>query len=263
MVRRISPVKDSRDTDVLDAAHRVPSDPAFYETRYLELNPTLHEEDVEDKFQALRIVLQLVIPKLYIRLVGDIGCGSCSVLVKALDYLCQTAHKNIRGLGIDISSRILSLAKQHPNVSKVTANCEEIPLKNRSVSLGICFDVVEHVRDPRSLVREVARISRFAVFRIPLELSLYTRLNGNKGRLTKLRRQYGHIHHFSRSSAVRLIRAEFDVLFEDYAKIPNRCLLFDKLQDMLIRADLNQLFASLFGGFVILLVSSKATRTKT
>jgi ubiquinone/menaquinone biosynthesis C-methylase UbiE len=140
---------------------------------------------------------------------------------------------------------------------KLRSNCEDIPIEDKSISLCMCIDIIEHVIKPNLVLSEVARISNFAIFKIPLELSLFTFFAGNRQRLKKLKSKYGHIHHFNRRSLLRLIEENFEVLHEGYEKIPNRWYVLDKLQDVLIALGLKGLFAFIFGGFIILVVRSK------
>ncbi len=247
-------VIQTESSDIYDS--KPPSDP-FYELHYLKINPMLHEEDAEAKFQAIKKILKILLPIKKLKTIADIGCGSCAVLTKILDYLHKEVDEKISAVGIDISSQILLRCNKHRNLIKLRANCEYIPLENKSISLSLCIDIVEHSNDPSSLLKEVSRISEFAIFKIPLELCLYTKMKGNKRRLAKMKEQFGHIQHFSRGKILQLIQSHFDVIYEGYEKIPNRFFLLDKFQELLIKLGLKQLFAFLFGGFVILLTKSK------
>jgi hypothetical protein len=68
------------------------------------------------------------------------------------------------------------------------------------------------------------------MFKIPIEQSIYTILAGNKKRLEKLEKKFGHIHHFSRKAIIRLIEEEFEILYENYEIIPNRGLFLESIQ---------------------------------
>lgn len=229
----------------------------YYEEEYLKINPTLHEEDAESKFQAIRKCLEKVLLLSEIKSVADIGCGSCIALIKTLEYLHQRINVTIYAVGVDVSLQILLKGRQHPNLIKLRANCEDIPIESDSVSLCICMDIVEHVGNPELLLQEVERLSKFAIFKIPIELCLYTTLRGGERRLKKLERTYGHIHHFRRHTIVELLKRNFEIIYEAYEKIPNRSFLVDALQEFLLRLKLYRIYAAVFGGFIVLVVRSR------
>jgi SAM-dependent methyltransferase len=229
----------------------------YYEEEYLKINPTLHEEDAESKFLAIRKCLEKVSVASEIKAIADIGCGSCIALIKTLDYLHQRVDPDIYAVGVDVSLQILLKSKRHPHLIKLRANCEDIPIESDSMSLCICMDIVEHVNNPELLLQEVARLSKYAIFKIPVELCLYTTLRGRKRRLRKLEKTYGHIHHFNRNTVVELLKGNFEIKYEAYEKIPNRSFLIDALQEFLLRLKLYKVYAIVFGGFIILVAKSR------
>ena len=234
-----------------------PQHSAFYEKDYLLINPTLHKQDAEAKFQIIKECISIISPSNKIQTIADFGCGFCAVLIKILDYLHKKIDNNISAVGIDISSNILVNGGKQPYLIKLRSNCENNPLSDCSISLSFCIDLIEHVKNPNSLLREISRISKFAIFKIPIELSLFTVLKGGKKRLYKLERKYGHIHHFNRKSIIHNIENYFDIIYETYSKIPNRMFLIDKLQDIIIKLKLYKLYSISFGGFIILATKSK------
>ncbi|MFH1287978.1 MAG: class I SAM-dependent methyltransferase, partial [bacterium] len=234
------------------------TDIVFYEKDYLKLNPTLHEEDIETKFKSIVKALNVLRLKCRnIEIIADIGCGSCKLLIKILDYMHKNMDSKICALGIDVSFQILSIGEKHPNLIKLRTDAEKIPLENNSISLSLCIDIIEHINHPDLFLKEIARISQFAIFKIPLELCFYTTIKGGKQRLTKLKNQYGHIHHFNRNSIMQLVNEHFYIIYEDYEKIPNRAFFFDKMQEILLVSNLHHMFAFMFGGFIILLAKSR------
>jgi len=121
---------------------------------------------------------------------------------------------------------------------------------------------VEHIEKSNPLLQEVARISEFAIFKVPLELSLYTTFKGGAARLARLKQQYGHIIHFNRVNLLQLLRPHFDVLLESYEIIPNRNFVVEKVQKVPLYFRLHRAFAFLFGGFIVLLAKSRELLSK-
>lgn len=250
----------SRNLARIDSSDVFDSNPItvpFYEVDYVCKNPSLHEEDAEAKFQVIKGILKYLIEIAKPKTIADVGCGSCLVITKLLDYLHTEVDPEISGVGIDVSARILLHSEKHPSLVKLRADGSDIPLERKSISLTFCIDILEHVGDPKLLLAEVARISHFVILKVPLELSLYTTLKGGGSRLDKLSRQYGHMHHFDRQSLLRLITPYFEIIHEGYDVIPNRIPMLDLFQRLLISFKLKRLFRLVFGGFIILLVKSR------
>lgn len=228
----------------------------FYENEYLSINPNMHEDDSDAKYQIIKKSLKYIISENQVETIADIGCGSCLVLNKILTFLKREEDK-ISAVGIDISKTILLNSIKSPNIVKLRANCENIPIENKSITISFCIDILEHVNNPNLALKEVSRLSKFVIFKIPLELSFYTLLKGWRRRLNKLEKKFGHIHHFNRRDVFKLIQPYFDVKKIFYQKIPNRTLLFDFIQNFLLKKKLYFLFSCLWGGFIIIVCESK------
>lgn len=230
----------------------------FYENDYLNMNPDMHKDDSESKFHTIKEVLKYIILDTQVESIADIGCGSCVVLKKLLDYIKQeNNNNNIYAVGIDVSKTILLNGIKSHNIIKLRANCEDIPLESKSITISFCIDILEHVNNPILALKEVSRLSKFVIFKIPLELSLYTILKGWNYRLKKMEREFGHIHHFNRRDVFKLIQPFFYVKNIFYQKIPNRNVLFDYFQNFLLKYKLYSLFSCIWGGFIIIVGESK------
>jgi len=90
-----------------------------------------------------RTVLATVPPR---SLVLDAGCGTQSQVGALL------AGNGARVLGVDLVDR------GDPRISFAKSDLEHIPLRNASVDLVVSRSVMEHVRNPLIVWREVARI---------------------------------------------------------------------------------------------------------
>jgi len=63
------------------------------------------------------------------------------------------------------------------------------------------MDVIEHLEDYFSFLREIKSKSHYTLFHIPLDLSVQTVLRRNG--LLKVRESYGHIHYFTKELAIQ------------------------------------------------------------
>lgn len=102
------------------------------------------------------------------RFVVDLGCGPGGITVR------------LRGIhhlvGVDMD-RYYLLRFVEPNVPRIQARAEYLPLKNGSVSVIVAISLVEHIADPIAFFRELARVLepdgrivlQFPELRFPIE----------------------------------------------------------------------------------------------
>lgn len=103
----------------------------------------------------------------------DIGCGNGFISEQFLDRF--VVH------GLDVSENALSLAKKKGIVTqKIDENLTELPFESGSFDVVICLDVLEHLKDPEQMTREIHRVlkkdGRYIVC-VPNMLNLYNRLH--------------------------------------------------------------------------------------
>lgn len=82
----------------------------------------------------------------------DVGCGD-GALGAALRHRFKEIH------GVDISATAIARARsQGVNAVQVNLDAEPLPYPDGMFAAVTCLDVLEHVFDPRVLVRELARV---------------------------------------------------------------------------------------------------------
>jgi len=82
----------------------------------------------------------------------DIGCGDGT-----LGYFAKNKYKEV--YGVDISEEALKIAKKRDIiVEKVNLNEEKLPFENDYFDAVTCLDVIEHVFEPRDLIKEINRV---------------------------------------------------------------------------------------------------------
>ena len=128
----------------------------------------------------------------------DVGCGAGQV-AKAV----KGARPDMQVFACDVSRSALEAASASPDgVDFRLATAERLPFPDGEFDFVWIFDVLEHVEDPESVLREVARVLKpDAGFHIVLPLegqprTLY-RLVGTGTRWTAKVRHGGHIQIFS------------------------------------------------------------------
>jgi ubiquinone/menaquinone biosynthesis C-methylase UbiE len=147
---------------------------------YLKRYNTLHEEDSPWKISK---ILPLV-DKLFfyfdrneINLL-DVGGGAGLILSGVSTYIERSYGIKVNKFALDISAAMLEIQKRrNPDLKK--ALCENIcktSLASKEVDVTLLIDVLEHVPSPTEALREVRRISKFAILKVPLECSPFIRV---------------------------------------------------------------------------------------
>lgn len=141
----------------------------------------------------------------------DIGGGAGLVGKGVTDDLA--AH----GIDVDVWALDLSQeaidrqAQENPRLSRGFA--EDIcatSIGYKAVELSLAVDVVEHTRDPKQALREIRRISRYAILKVPIEHSVVQRVwdvvTGGEGRRKALREHFGHEYEFTLRQVREMVR---------------------------------------------------------
>jgi 2-polyprenyl-3-methyl-5-hydroxy-6-metoxy-1,4-benzoquinol methylase len=83
----------------------------------------------------------------------DVGCGSGTLLALLKD-------RGFRVRGVDFSSEAAAIAKSENDVDVAVGSLEEVRFTNDSFDVVTLFHVMEHVTNPRRVLKEVSRILR-------------------------------------------------------------------------------------------------------
>ncbi|MCD0458157.1 class I SAM-dependent methyltransferase [Roseiconus lacunae] len=159
----------------------------------------------------------------------EVGCASggfASMLLTATNDLAQ-----VRYSGIDISrSQIEAARRNHPKADTTfeVASATAIPWLDNSADLVIACEVLEHVGDPKSAIRELARVTRkHALVSVPRE-PIWRILNCLRGKyIAELANTPGHLQHFSRQRIRQMIAPEFRIVCERWP-LPWTMMLLEK-----------------------------------
>ena len=201
---------------------------------YLEKNPNWHVEESPWKVQHIMPMMkrQHLMPET----VCEVGCGAGEVL-----KLLQ-AHMNYTCTfwGYDISPQAFEMCKAKAN--------ERLHFKLADIrrdpdvffDLILVLDVIEHLEDYFSFLRDLKPKSRYKLFHIPLEISVQGVLRGKI--FLRNRELHGHLHHFTKETALQTLEdAGYEVL--DYSYSPEFELHTTLLQTNLMKLPRKLFFA--------------------
>lgn len=150
----------------------------------------------------------------------SVGCGE--------GYLLNKIDKG-EVWGIDLSGEAIKRAKEKlknkKNMNLLVADASEMPFKEKSFDKVECSEVVEHVLDPRKLIKEITRVSgdqAIIVFTIP-----------NEDLINRIKRALSSLHLFSLLLKDIPKKQEWhlhNLNYKNFLSIINRVLSIEKKQ---------------------------------
>jgi ubiquinone/menaquinone biosynthesis C-methylase UbiE len=135
----------------------------------------------------------------------DVGCGE-GFVIDCLDLPAIT--------GVDISKNALRVAKdKNLKCNLCTGSIYNLSFKKSSFDLVIATEVLEHLKEPDSALKEIRRVSKnYCIFSVPNEPYFRT-MNFLRGKnLTRLGNDLEHVQNWSSGEFVKLIKTYFDIV---------------------------------------------------
>jgi SAM-dependent methyltransferase len=127
----------------------------------------------------------------------EVGCGDGALL-------CELERRGFGGRlsGLEISDAAVAIARERPQIDAVERyDGVHVPGADGAHDLGILSHVLEHVPDPRALLREVARACSAVVVEVPLEANVSAR----RARKREHAAEVGHLQRLDRDGARRIV----------------------------------------------------------
>ncbi|NTG51056.1 class I SAM-dependent methyltransferase [Agrobacterium rhizogenes] len=225
----------------------------YVSDQYAELNPTWHEEDSPWKARQIEEIIRK--NGLRFETLCEVGCGTGEILLNL-----SRSFPKAQFAGYEISPHAYQRAKtkEKSNVSFHLANIVEE--KGSHHDVVVIADVIEHVEDYISFIKDLRPCGRYKIFHIPLDLSVQSVLRAWP--ITKLRANVGHLHYFFKDTAIATLKdCGYSVIDYKYTasrlELPNqaftsalmrlpRKLLFSINPDLAVR---------LLGGYSLLVLA--------
>lgn len=174
----------------------------YVDGTYLQHNPTWHAED--SRWKAERCSEFLTELAVRPSSICDVGCGTGGVLATLKETYPAASLS-----GFDISPTAIELAaRQHDGIHF----SEGAP--TGKYDLMLVMDVIEHVEDCFGFARRLRPHADLILFNVPLELTCLSLLRNG---LMPHRHTLGHIHYFSRDTALALLKdTGYEIVAERY-----------------------------------------------
>ena len=209
---------------------------------YLEKNPEWHAD--ESPFKVSQILRMLKRNQLEPKTIAEVGCGAGEV-VKLLQ---EQTDSRCRFWGYDISPQALELCRGRAN-DRLQFKLADISQEQGAFfDMILVLDVIEHVEDFFGFLRGIRSKSTLKIFHFPLDLSAQALIR-RRG-LLKRRELYGHIHYFTRETALAALKESGYQLMDEFytprcielakeriqkiARLP-RMVCFSLCQDLTVR----------------------------
>lgn len=158
-------------------------------------NPDWHEDDAPWKAAHIRTILER--NQIEWKTLADIGCGTGAIVgILSKDY----PQSRMEGFEVSPYAHDLSRKRASDNLSFSMENAFQ---SGKQFDVTMAIDVVEHVENPFEFLRAMRTMSRWQVIHIPLDMNALA--VGRGWVLPEARRALGHIHYFSRDSALSMI----------------------------------------------------------
>jgi cyclopropane fatty-acyl-phospholipid synthase-like methyltransferase len=221
---------------------------------YLEKNPNWHVD--ESPWKAKQVILMTTRNHVVPKTICEVGCGAGEVLRQLQGQM----DKECLFWGYDISPQAFELSSGRANER---LHFKQLDIRHEQevfFDLMLVLDVVEHVEDYYSFLREIRPKGQYKMLHIPLDLSVQTILRHNG--LLKVRESYGHLHYFTKEIALQAVKdSGYEVLDWSYTaraiELPsdefNRRLL--RLPRKLLFALLRDLAVRILGGWSLLILA--------
>ena len=172
---------------------------------YLDRNPTWHIE--ESSWKAQQVIRMIRNDHIDPKTICEVGCGAGEVLIQLQKYMSD----DCLFWGYDISPQAFELSKEKANARLKFQLADIRKEKDIFFDLILVMDVIEHLEDYYSFLRDIKPIGHYKILHIPLDLSVQTVLRGYG--LSHVRLTYGHLHYFTKEIAVQMLRdVGYDVI---------------------------------------------------
>jgi SAM-dependent methyltransferase len=221
---------------------------------YLERYPAWHSN--ESPWKAREIMKMIERSGIKPKSICEVGCGAGEIL----RLLQEEMDAECSFWGYEISPQAFELAKSKGN-ERLQFKLADFRLEDGFFDLLLLMDVIEHVEDCFSFLRDLKSRSQYKIMQIQLDLSVQTILRPNA--LLGFRStsgHVGHVHYFTKGIALAMLEdLGYEVLDYFYTRRTHWAPTFLgrllQLPRVLLYAMRKDLAVRIFGGYSLLVLA--------
>lgn len=215
----------------------------YLENEYILKHHQLHEEDSAWKIRKIIPLVDNVMATINYEEINllDVGGGKGIILNSISNYIKKKYQINTNKIILDLSPGMLEIqSKVNPDVKKaLNEDICKTSLKNKEVDITLLIDVLEHIIHPEDALKEIMRISRFLILKVPLEDNLFDNIRNfiTHGRLRKNKiKNLGHIQSYNISSLINQLENHNGQIIDlHYTNVGNYNLSTAKSKNKLLK----------------------------
>lgn len=162
---------------------------------YVTSNPDWHMADSPWKADQILAMLRGE----QVETVCEVGCGAGEILRQLHDRMPATR----RLVGFEIAEVPLAMAAERAT-ERLSFKLMDAADDDEVFDLMLIMDVIEHVLDPISFLRNLRFKAKRTILHVPLDLSVQSVIR--PGKLMTWRERVGHIHYFTPETAIATVR---------------------------------------------------------
>lgn len=163
---------------------------------YLQHNPDWHISD--SAWKAMQIIRMLQNHRFPVNKICEVGCGAGEIL----NQLYQKLDKQINFYGYEIAPPAFNLCKTREKERLAYFN--QNPFESGDhFDLLLAMDVLEHVEDNYSFIKNCGKIAKYKLYHIPLELSV---ISIWRNMPIKAYNNNGHLHFYTKDTALAMLK---------------------------------------------------------
>lgn len=169
----------------------------YVEGKYLKNNPTWYSENASWKAQNILKIIRR--NSLQPKSICEEGCGAGEIL----NQLYLQMLKNLSFTGYEVSPQAFKLYK---NLQKSRLNfyLADLFIEMSNFDLILCIDIFEHIEDYLAFLKKVKEESRYQIFYVPLDLSVFSILRPSS--ILTARKAVGYLHYFTKETALATLQ---------------------------------------------------------
>jgi len=160
---------------------------------YLNNNKNWHVEDSPYKVNFVLKAIQQ--NKIEFSNCADVGCGAGLIIEILSEHFPKASFT-----GYDLSDDVIEIWNSRKINSNLNYQKSNILLEEKYFDLIICLDVIEHIEDYYSFLRNIRLKGDNFIFNIPLDMNVMKILTPG---IRLAREEVGHIHYFNVYTAIK------------------------------------------------------------